>query len=66
MNPTTMYPGLKNRDCFLVEAYGFIDVWSVELQEPIGSVRRKGDFQRIAKSAGWNPVSEPDWSAIPD
>lgn len=60
MNSIALYPGLKDRRCYLVEAYGLFDAWSVELDEPIGGAPSRESFDAIARDAGWIPVQESD------
>jgi hypothetical protein len=57
MNSPSLYPNLKNRDVFYCKAYGQIEVWSVELDEPIGCAPSVRSFRSTAKRLGWNPIN---------
>lgn len=59
MNKTSLYPNLADKRCYTVEAYGQIDVWSFELDEPIGCVPSYEAYERIARAAGWEPMYQP-------
>ena len=56
MNDIKLYPAIKNKRVYIVEAYGALDVWSEELDEPIGCVPSREQFDSLARAAGWIPV----------
>ncbi len=58
MNNIKLYPPIKDRRVYIVEAYGHLDVWSAELDEPIGGVESRKEFAAKAKAAGWVPSTE--------
>lgn len=60
MNNVTLYPLVRDRRVYCVEAYGLFDAWSVELDEPIGGAPDRKSFNAIARAAGWIPVQEVD------
>ena len=57
MNHVNLYPRISDKRCYIVEYQGQLDVWSVELDEPIGCVEHRRSFSRIAISNGWEPIN---------
>ena len=57
MNNVKLYPGIKDKRVYIVEVYGQIDVWSMELDEPIGCVTSRQAFAKQAVADGWVPMS---------
>ena len=53
MNNVNLYPPIKDKRVYIVEAYGQLDVWSIELDEPIGCVHSRDVFIERANAAGW-------------
>jgi len=56
MNNIDLYDAIKSKRVYIVEAYGSLDVWSEELDEPIGCVPSRDKFDSLARAAGWIPV----------
>lgn len=47
---------IRDRRCYIREEYGSLEVWSVSLEEPIGDVSSRDEFEAVAKAAGWSPM----------
>lgn len=44
---------IKDRRVYIVESDGLLEVWSVHLDEPIGTTTSREKFAAEAKAAGW-------------
>lgn len=58
MNNISLYRNVKDKRVFVVEVYGLLDVWSIELDEPIGAVTSMDEFENQAIASGWIPAPE--------
>lgn len=62
MNPTSMYPELKDNRVFPTQEDGFVQIWSVELEEPVGITDTFEKYRVEAKRTGWVPFFKKSWN----